>query len=204
MKSLLLLVGLALTLTSPLNVAAQDTLVTNYPGSEQRWEKVFSGDKKMKETVYFQGGSTWMTASYNDKKANWKWYHENGKPYFEATIIDDLLQGTYKIWYKNGQLAEVIEFTDNLENGPATFYYPNGQVAMKGSYLNGKMVGNWTFHNEEGQPFDGEWQWTLAADQKTVRVSGNLLGGKRAGKWQYRTTAGTRKGPIYLFNESFQ
>ena len=201
---LFLLSAFTIHLIAPNHSKAQDTLRTNYPDSEQVWEKVFRDKKKVNETVYFQDGSPWMTANYKGKEANWKWYHENGKPYFEATIIDDLLQGTYKIWYENGQLAEQIEFIDNLENGLATFYYPSGQIAMRGSYLDGKMVGSWKFYNEDGQPYDGNWIWKLAADQKTVRVTGKLVAGKMAGAWQYRTTAGTRQGPLYIFKENFQ
>ena len=199
---ILFLSALTFYFISPDRSIAQDTLRTNYPDSEQVWEKVFRDKQKVNETVYFEDGSTWMTASYKGKEANWKWYHENGKPYFEATIIADLLQGSYKIWYENGQLAEQIEFTDNLENGLATFYYPNGQIAMRGSYLEGKMVGSWKFFNDKGEPYSGDWVWKLAADQKTVRVTGKLVEGEMVGAWQYRTTAGTRQGPLYLFKES--
>jgi antitoxin component YwqK of YwqJK toxin-antitoxin module len=61
-----------------------------------------------------------MTVQYDKASAeNWKWYYDNGNPYFEATIVNDWLQGRYKIWYENGQLAEELFFKDNIEYGPA-------------------------------------------------------------------------------------
>ena len=165
----------------------QDTLQSNYPGTNQQWEKIFEGGQKIKETIYYSDNSTWMQAEYDGDVESWNWYYENGNPYFSATIVDDLIQGTYRIWYRNGQIAEEIEMTDNRENGPASFYYPSGQVAAKGKYKEGRMVGDWTFFNNEGQLFDGDWKWLFAADSAKVRMQGEVRGGKLAGKWEYRT-----------------
>ncbi len=165
----------------------QDTLQSNYPGTNQQWEKIFEGGQKIKETIYYSDNSTWMQAEYDGDVESWNWYYENGNSYFSATIVDDLIQGTYRIWYRNGQIAEEIEMTDNRENGPASFYYPSGQVAAKGKYKEGRMVGDWTFFNNEGQLFDGDWKWLFAADSAKVRMQGEVRGGKLAGKWEYRT-----------------
>ena len=86
------LLGMVLFL-SPLS--AQDTLITNYPNTQQRWEKVYAKGEKTAENIYHANGTPWMTVQYDSKsEENWKWYYDNGNPYFEATIIDDLLQGS--------------------------------------------------------------------------------------------------------------
>ncbi|MEM1220127.1 MAG: hypothetical protein AAGH79_14500, partial [Bacteroidota bacterium] len=137
----------------------------------------------------------WMTVQYDqDRTEHWKWYHSNGNPFFEATIINDELQGSYRIWYENGQLAEQLNFVDRLENGPAVFFHPNGQLAMTGQYLMGKMVGTWQFLTEEGLPAEGQWDWQFAALPEFTRMSGCLTSGLPTGKWTYRTTATRSNG----------
>ncbi|MTB53520.1 toxin-antitoxin system YwqK family antitoxin [Lewinella sp. W8] len=174
---------------------AQDTLLTNYPNTQQRWEKIFLAGEKVAENIYHANGTPWMTVRYNEERdEQWKWFHANGEPFFAATIIDDQLQGTYRIWYENGQLAEKLNFVDNLEDGPATFYHPNGQLAMEGQYATGKMVGNWQFFAEDGTPAEGAWAWQFAALPEFTRLSGSLKSGMPVGTWTYRTTATPRNG----------
>ncbi|MEM6516538.1 MAG: hypothetical protein AAF688_10180 [Bacteroidota bacterium] len=169
---------------------AQDTILKNYPETNQRWEVLKNKGKKVQETIYYDTGQSWMTAKYgSDKKEYWKWYYENGKPFFEATIIDDKIEGNYQIWYENGQLAEHLNFIGQIEEGPAQFYHRNGQLAMKGNYRNGKMVGNWEFFDENGCYADGEWKWFFAALPEQIRIKGMLENGKRVGKWTYHTTS---------------
>ncbi|MEM6877387.1 MAG: hypothetical protein AAF544_02425 [Bacteroidota bacterium] len=176
-------------------VAAQDTLVTQYPNTQQRWEKIFLADEKVAENIYYENGAPWMTVKYDeDRTEYWKWFHANGEPFFEATIINDKIQGTYRIWYENGQLAEELLFVDQLENGPATFYHPNGQLAMSGQYAMGKMTGEWHFLAEDGSPANGEWQWQFAALPEFTRLSGSLDHGNPVGEWTYRTTATPENG----------
>ena len=174
---------------------AQDTLLMQYPNTKQRWEKIFLADQKVAENIYYENGTPWMTVRYaKDRTESWKWYHANGNPFFEATIINDQLQGSYRIWYENGQLAEQLNFVDRLENGPATFFHPNGQLAMSGEYAMGKMVGDWQFLNADGLPAEGEWQWQFSALPEFTRLQGLLQNGKPVGRWTYRTTATTKNG----------
>ena len=174
---------------------AQDTLLTKYPNTQQRWEKIFIEDQKVAENIYHENGTPWMTVTYDeDRTENWKWFHANGNPFFEATIIDDQLQGRYRIWYENGQLAEELIFIDRLENGPATFFHPDGQLAMRGEYEMGEMSGNWEFFSQDGSPADGEWQWQFAALPQFTRMSGSLQNGNPIGTWVYRTTATSDNG----------
>lgn len=169
---------------------AQDTLRTNYPNTNQRWEKIYDQGKKTAENIYHQNNLPWMTVQYtSDQVEEWKWYHENGNPYFQATIINDLLQGHYQIWYENGQLAESLFFVDNLENGIAHFYHLNGQLSMQGSYKMGKMVDDWQFFDEFGEPATGLWKWMFAASRASIRMEGLLRNGQPIGDWKYRTTA---------------
>lgn len=169
---------------------AQDTIVKNYPETDQRWEIVYSEGKKIKETIYYNTGKSWMTAKYDvDNKEYWRWYHQNGNPFFKATIINDKIEGKYQIWYENGQLAEQLNFKHQIEEGLAQFYYPNGQLAMKGTYTNGKMIGNWDFFDKKGQPADGQWEWPFAALPNQIRIKGTLENGKRVGRWTYQTSA---------------
>jgi len=176
-------------------VNAQDTLLTQYPNTQQRWEKTFLDNQKIAENIYYEDGAPWMTVQYDtDQKEHWKWFHANGNPFFEATIIEDQIQGSYRIWYENGQLAEQLYFVDQLENGIATFFHPNGQLAMSGQYEKGKMIGDWLFLNQEGCPAEGQWQWQFAALPEFTRLSGSLKNGVPIGKWVYRTTATSDDG----------
>ena len=172
------------------SIYSQDTVVTNYPNSDQRWEKIYDDNQKIAENIYHKNGLEWMTVQYNESyEQKWKWYYDDGSPYFESMIINDLLQGEYKIWYENGQLAERIFFKNNLEDGPATFFYPNGQIAMQGYYEKGEMVGPWYFFDRNGKLPNGDWNWKFAASNKTTRIKGTFSKGDPVGSWEYRTTA---------------
>lgn len=171
----------------------QDTLLKKYPGTEQRWEEVYQNQQKVKENIYHQNGTPWMTVQYRaDENQYWKWYYDNGNPYWEARIIDNLIQGSYKIWYENGQLAEVIDFKDHRENGEATFFYSSGQIAAQGSYRMGEMVGPWLFFDKDGNPAEGNWQWVFGADRDKVRMQGQVKAGVPVGVWDYKSTDGIR------------
>ncbi|MEM8526344.1 MAG: hypothetical protein AAGG68_17005 [Bacteroidota bacterium] len=200
---ILLLGLLLLSLIYPkISLYAQDTLITNYPNSSSEWHKIYQQDQKVAENIYHENGQEWMTVKYAQKgKQNWKWYYENGNPYFEATYINDLLQGTYKIWYENGQLAEQLIFKDHVENGFAIFFHANGQVAMKGYYEEGKMVGKWEFYDENGDLPSGIWEWSFAAALEKIRVKGRLEDGQPIGKWRYKGTANQGLASQLVFEE---
>ena len=141
-------------------------------------------------TLISQIPTPWITVKYDSESIeNWKSFHENGNPSFEGTIIDNLLQGSYKMWYENGQLAESLNFDLNLENGTAYFYHMNGQLAIKGIYYMGKMVGDWRFYDEDGNPFSGYWRWGFAVSPEDVRMEGEVLNGRQIGIWKYKSTA---------------
>ena len=177
-----------------VTVFAQDTIVTNYPNTQQRWEKIFKNNQKVAENIFHSNGSPWMTVQYdNESVEHWKWYYADQQPYFEATILKDRLQGDYKIWYENGQLAESLTFKDNLENGLATFYHPNGQVAIQGQYKQGEMVGRWTFFDQNGKSPEGTWVWSFAAMPEDIRMIRQLKNGQPTGVWTYRTTSNQGK-----------
>lgn len=195
-------VGLMIVLA--FSVKAQDTLITNYPDSKKVWEKLFEEGKKIKETIYYENGQVWMTASYNtDEKEDWNWFYENGNPFFSAKIVNEELQGNYRIWYENGQLAESLNFVDNIEQGEATYWYPNGQLATKGVYTDGKMTGEWNFYAEDGSPAEGIWNWKFAALNQFVRMEGFMISGKRVGTWVYRGTAERGSEGQLVFVEEF-
>lgn len=197
---------LSITLCYTFTIAtAQDTLQITYPNSSSRWQKIYEGDEKVAENIYHENGAEWMTVRYEAEEVEaWKWYYDNGNPYFEATIIDDELQGSYKIWYENGQLAERLFFEDNIENGEALFYHPNGQLAMKGVFQNGKMVGRWLFFDENGEMPTGNWQWAFAATPDAWRMEGQLENGKRIGMWQYSGTANMEQSNQLRFEEIYR
>ncbi|SFR51492.1 Antitoxin component YwqK of the YwqJK toxin-antitoxin module [Robiginitalea myxolifaciens] len=170
--------------------ASQDTIVKNYPETNQRWEIIYEDGKKTKETVYHKSGNSWMTARYDsDNREDWRWYHKNGNLFFKATIIDNKIEGKYQIWYENGQLAEQLNFIAQIENGPAQFYHRNGQLAMRGNYRDGRMTEGWEFFDVNGKPANGTWEWNFAAQPGKRRMMGELKDGKRIGKWDYHTTA---------------
>ena len=186
---LLLLVCFAVS----IQAQTTDTLLKKYPGTDQRWEQVYQDQQKVKENIYHQNGTPWMTVQYRtDEGQVWKWYHDNGNPYFEARIIDDLIQGSYKIWYENGQLAEVMNFKDNRENGEATFFYPTGQISAQGNYRMSEMIGPWLFFDKDGNAAEGSWEWFFGADRDKVRMQGWVEGGKPVGIWDYKSTDGIR------------
>lgn len=152
---------------------AQDTIDKDYPNTKQRWEIVYNEGEKSAETIYYSSGDAWMTAKYDTgKREYWSWYHKNGNLFFKATIIDNKLEGVYRIWYENGQLAEQLNFKSQLEEGPAKFYHPNGQLAMSGQYREGEMIGEWRFFDESGCPASGEWKWFFAALPDELRLQG--------------------------------
>ena len=183
---------------------SQDTLFTNYPGSSKKWEKIYHGANLLAENIYHDNGAQWMTVRYDQPSdEKWKWYYDNGSPYFEATIVHDELQGLYSIWYENGQLAERIEFKDNLENGVGLFYYPSGQLAMQGLYKNGAMTGDWQFFDPEGRPAHGAWQWVFAASAENIRIQGVLEHGIPVGTWQYKSTANQGRANQLRFTKSY-
>lgn len=186
----LILIFISLLSCLPVSSQAQDTVFTNYPNTLQRWEKVFIANKKVSENIYHANGTQWMTVRYDSSSVeHWKWYHENGNPFFEAKILDDELQGAYRVWYENGQLAERLFFKDNLENGRAEFYHPNGQLAMTGNFEQGKMTGQWMCYDTAGGLAEGAWVWRFAALPENIRMSGNLVNGAPTGTWNYQTTA---------------
>ncbi|MEM9824532.1 MAG: hypothetical protein AAF985_25825 [Bacteroidota bacterium] len=179
-----------------LLLSAQDTIRTQYPNTQQSWEKIFQSGQKVAENIYHENGTPWMTFQYDEGRTEkYKWFYANGQTFFEATNVGGQLQGSYSIWYENGQLAEQLNFVDNLEDGLATFFYSNGQLAMSGQYAMGKMTGDWQFFSENGLPADGEWQWQFAALPEFVRMSGSLKNGVPVGRWIYRTTATSKSGP---------
>jgi hypothetical protein len=182
---------LSITICYTITLAtAQDTIQTTYPNSSSRWQKIYEGGEKVAENIYHKNGVEWMTVRYEAEEVEvWKWYYDNGNPYFEATIIDDELQGSYKIWYESGKLAERLVFKDNIENGEALFYHPNGRLAMKGYFQEGEMVGDWQFFDVNGDPPTGNWTWTFAASPKQLRMEGQLKNGRRVGAWRYSGTA---------------
>jgi hypothetical protein len=187
------------------NLNGQNTIVTTYPDTEQRWEKIYDNERKTAENFYYPDSSLWMTVTYSpDSEENWKSYYANGNPYFEVTIVNNLLQGRYRIWYENGQLAESINFKDNLEDGMAEFFHPNGQLAMKGVFKNGEMVGEWEFYDEAGNPPTGNWEWMFAASRENTRVKGLLIYGKPSGTWINWTTANQGKPNQNKFIKDYQ
>ncbi|MDW3191448.1 MAG: hypothetical protein R8G66_03760 [Cytophagales bacterium] len=183
---------------------AQDTLETTYPGTTQRWIKRFESGHKIDETIYYDNDQIWMKVQYVNGQEKWNWYHENGAPYFEATIKNDSLQGWYQIGYKNGQIAEKIMYQNNLENGVAFFYYPNGQLAMRGSYEQGRMLEGWQCFDLDGHPANGDWQWAFAADTSKLRMEGVVLNGAMIGEWTYTSIGNLATEKEKQFNVTFR
>lgn len=182
----------------------QDTVRTNYPNTSQEWRKVFLDRQKIEETIFYASGQPWMTAKYEEGAAYWRWYHPNGNPFFEATIVNDKIQGLYKVWYENGQIAEEIYFIDHLENGKATFYHSNGQLAMTGEYIEGRMSGPWFFFTKHGDKATGQWKWPFAALPAKQRMQGRVTSGEPVGLWNYVTTAGEGTYEYQQFKEEIR
>ncbi len=204
-KALQRILIIALICSAGTITKAQDTLITNYPDSKKVWEKLFEEGNKIKETIYYENGQIWMTASYDpNKQETWNWFHQNGKPFFSATIIEDELHGNYQIWYENGQLAESLNFVDNIEQGEATFWHSNGQLAIKGVYQDGRMMGKWIFYDQDGQPANGKWIWKFAALDQFVRMEGIVENGERTGVWRYKGTADRGREGQLVFEESIE
>ena len=202
-KHISILIFILQIITIPF-LNAQDTLLTNYPNSTLRWEKIYQKEEKIAENIYHENGEAWMTVKYQDEETQaWKWYYDNGNPYFEAIFVNDLLQGSYKIWYENGQLAEHLYFKDHVENGLALFYYPNGQLAMKGIFENGQMIGKWEFFTDKGKTPDGVWEWRFAASLDKVRVKGQFKNGQPHGKWIYKGTANQGRKSQLVFEKIY-
>ena len=206
MKDLLYYILSVLMLVNfSFSAKTQDTTLTFYPDTDQRWEKIFNNGEKTAENIYYADNTPWMTVKYTPNvEENWEWFHSNGNPYFKATIANDLLQGKYQIWYENGQLAESLNFKDNIEDGPAEFYHSNGQLAMKGLFSDGRMVGDWKFYDENGYPPTGMWEWKFAASQGNTRVKGLLIYGTPSGTWTNWATANQGRSNQKIFKRIYE
>ena len=193
-----------LLLATMTNVISQDTVKTTYPDSNLIWEKIYNEQSLSEESIYHANGNEWMTVDYaSPTDQYWEWFYDDGKPYFKARILNDMLDGKYQIWYPNGQLAEEIIFDKNVENGPAYFYYKNGQLAMQGFYSNGKMTGEWMFYMPNGELANGQWTWYFAASPEVVRMKGFLKHGIRRGEWEYKSTANQNRPSQLTFKTTF-
>lgn len=149
---------------------------TNDDGYIIEWiGKMFA--KGSTKNVYTSDGAIIesVTATY-DLKVQYKIYYEmTGTLEMEFTkTVDDLFDGTSKIYYKNGKTKFIGHFSDNFRVGPWRWYHedgtsesvrnyiifkdthPNGKLKVKGSQYynhdtnNWIRDGKWIFYKENG------------------------------------------------------
>lgn len=108
-----------------------------------------------------------------ERIGKWLYYHKDGKQVMiEEHYKNNMLNGTYKIFYPNGKLTKIAHYKDDVLdgnskkyaqdgvliedlnykngvlNGPAAFYETNGNIKQKGVYEDDLKVGVWEFYTD--------------------------------------------------------
>lgn len=75
----------------------------------------------------------------------------------EAFVLDQIDNGTYKMYYPNGSKRIVAKVKNGLLNGSYEEYYENGKPMAEGKYKKGKKTGKWKYYSEEGDVTEQHW-----------------------------------------------
>lgn len=104
------------------------------------WNHTFYENEILKESKYFyRNGNCWSQEIYHDRfNMECKWWHHNNsriwkhmfrKYEYRDNLKIGRLHGPYKSWYSNGQLAVEQTFENGKINGETTKYEKNGNLA---------------------------------------------------------------------------
>lgn len=77
--------------------------------------------------------------------------YPNGKPMYEFSFVNDVLEGTSYWYYNNGYLSKQVTFNNGIVNGTVKTFYKNGLLKEEYSVQNGIRDGLYrSFHNNGG------------------------------------------------------
>lgn len=111
----------SITVESVTTVPAENTNPTS--------EHPLGDAEKMDYTEYYENGAVKIIGNYDDdgeRNGLWISYYDNGIKWSES-------------YYLHG-----------LKSGHSITFFPNGKVRYVGEYQEDKMIGTWTFYDEEG------------------------------------------------------
>ena len=81
------------------------------------------------------------------KYENVAWY-ENGKVFKEGQYVDDMMDGSWFVFYPEGQLAASANF--NKGTGTQTSYEQSGYKCLVTNYVDNEKHGKETYYNPDG------------------------------------------------------
>ena len=102
---------------------------------------------------YHPNGQLKLTKTWKNGVENGKWvkYYETGQKEIEAFEKKGVADGPYTIWFDGGQVGRVgNSISGSGAEGLETWYHKNGQKWKDATFENGKIVGEWTYWDQNG------------------------------------------------------
>ena len=129
---------------------------------EESWYKAGVQDSVSRN--YSLSGILVLEAHYADGKLNgdYKRWYENGQVFQEGQYVDDMMDGSWLIFYSDGNLAANATFDKGT--GTQTSYEHSGYKCLVTNYLENEKHGKETYYNPDGRVtriavYDhGEWE----------------------------------------------
>jgi antitoxin component YwqK of YwqJK toxin-antitoxin module len=146
---------------------------------------IYSPDgKPIIEKLYYQGNFLSYRLTSAEGAAAWIPFSGNvtisakypdGKPAFEETYKNGVIDGLKKIYYDNGKLYSEYRYVSGGYQGEYKTYYSNGNVREKGAYKLGERDGARERFNEDGSLASRD-NFVMGTRQGKAELSGK--GGK--------------------------
>jgi antitoxin component YwqK of YwqJK toxin-antitoxin module len=70
----------------------------------------------------------------------------------EGELRDGVREGTWASYFKDGGIRSRITYEHGVEQGETRVYHASGMPYYTGHYRNGLSVGEWVFHDVQGNP----------------------------------------------------
>src|SRR5690606_14207585 len=80
-----------------------------------------------------------------------KAHYSNGQPKFEMNLSPDRRKAECRYWFDNGKSEAAGRRVDDMPVGPWTFWYPSGGLRREANYSGGKLEGKVVDYHENGQ-----------------------------------------------------
>jgi uncharacterized protein len=113
---------------------------------------VLYDDGKIEEYSYLdKDGKSVAGISGDHGQLIMKSFFQNGKPSRECTYIDNLLNGTDRLFYANGTLRYEDHFEFGVFEGQSSEYYSNGNLKKIRNFQNDDLEGNYKEYSEQGK-----------------------------------------------------
>lgn len=150
----------------------------------------FTKDQKEGVWLNFHDGIKHTVSNYNQNllQGDYQEFHPNGDLFFQCTMLDDVCNGPYHIYFDNKQISEQGEFKRGYKEGAVTQYYDSGQVKMKTSYRHGHFIGDFVHYYENGI-LQSQGRFVSDIGHVTDGYGSNstieIVGAQRDGDWSY-------------------